>query len=70
MVAVGSLVDAALMGQAVAYHTALKRNGSFAQFTAVNMHRFMRLPHKMSASLAAALPCPMLAAWQAAEKSL
>lgn len=68
VVAVGSLVDAALIGQAVAYHTALKHNGSFAQFTAVKMHRFMRLPHKMSASLAAALPCPMLTAWQAAEK--
>ncbi|MGL5429866.1 MAG: zinc-binding dehydrogenase [Vibrio sp.] len=68
IVQVGSNVDVSLIGRRVAYHTSLKRHGSFAEYTVLNAERVMMLPDSLSVELAAALPCPMLTAWQAFEK--
>lgn len=68
IVAVGAGVDASLNGQRVAYHTALARDGSFAHYTRVRAEGFIRVPEGMPLDLAAALPCPLLTAWQAFTK--
>ncbi|MCC9651052.1 zinc-binding dehydrogenase [Vibrio sp. MA64] len=68
IVQVGANVDTGLIGRRVAYHASLKRNGSFAEYTVLNAERVMMLPESLSFELAAALPCPMLTAWQAFEK--
>lgn len=68
IVQVGAKVDANLIGQRVAYHAALKHNGSFGEFCVVQAGRAMVLPDSLSFERAAALPCPMLTAWQAFEK--
>lgn len=68
VVAIGDKVDKAWLGQSVAYHAALAQHGSFAEHTPVYVNRVMKLPETMTSSLAAALPCPMLTAWQAVEK--
>ncbi|WP_391090126.1 alcohol dehydrogenase catalytic domain-containing protein [Vibrio sp. NH-UV-68] len=68
IVQVGANVDTSLIGRRVAYHASLKRNGSFAEYTVLNAERVMVLPESLSFELAAALPCPMLTAWQAFEK--
>ncbi|MGL5290348.1 MAG: alcohol dehydrogenase catalytic domain-containing protein, partial [Vibrionaceae bacterium] len=68
IVEVGARVDAALIGRRVAYHAALRRNGSFARFTALDAQRVLLLPDNLSFEVAAALPCSMLTAWQAFEK--
>ncbi|WOT03605.1 hypothetical protein [Shewanella youngdeokensis] len=52
----------------MAYHASLNRHGSFAECTVLNAERVMMLPDSLSFELAAALPCPMLTAWQASEK--
>ncbi|RZR11884.1 alcohol dehydrogenase [Vibrio vulnificus] len=68
VVQVGSKVDPSLIGRRVAYHGSLNRHGSFAEYTVLNVERVMTLPEGLSFELAAALPCPMLTAWQAFEK--
>ncbi|HDB1447952.1 TPA: zinc-binding dehydrogenase [Vibrio cholerae] len=68
IVQVGAKVDTGLIGRRVAYHGSLKHNGSFAEYTVLNAERVMMLPESLSFELAAALPCPMLTAWQAFEK--
>jgi len=68
IVQVGANVDTGLIGRRVSYHASLKRNGSFAEYTVLNAERVMVLPENLSFELAAALPCPMLTAWQAFEK--
>ncbi|GAB2645533.1 alcohol dehydrogenase catalytic domain-containing protein [Vibrio panuliri] len=68
IVDVGEDVDQAWIGTPVAYHAALARHGSFAEHTPVYLNRLMKLPKTMAFSLAAALPCPILTAWQAVEK--
>lgn len=68
IVAVGEKVDARFIGRRVAYHAALKCHGSFAEMTVLNAERVLMLPDRLSFELAAALPCPMLTAWQAFEK--
>ncbi|QQL44889.1 alcohol dehydrogenase catalytic domain-containing protein [Sulfuriroseicoccus oceanibius] len=68
VVAVGDGGDPKLVGMQVAYHASLTSDGSFATHTLVNAERVMVTPVGMAASLAAALPCPMLTAWQAVEK--
>lgn len=68
VVAVGGNADKALVGQRVAYHHSLSKQGSFAQQTAVHAERVMRIPADMSMAQAAALPCPLLTAWQAFNK--
>ncbi|MGL5336705.1 MAG: alcohol dehydrogenase catalytic domain-containing protein, partial [Enterovibrio sp.] len=68
IVDVGAGVDASLIGRRVAYHASLRRNGSFARFTALEAPRVLLLPDNLSFEIAAALPCPLLTAWQAFEK--
>ncbi|MDV6253527.1 zinc-binding dehydrogenase [Vibrio sp. EA2] len=68
IVQVGTKVDTGLIGRRVAYHGSLNRNGSFAEYTVLDAERVMMLPESLSFELAAALPCPMLTAWQAFEK--
>ncbi|MGR5144507.1 alcohol dehydrogenase catalytic domain-containing protein [Photobacterium sp. DNB23_23_1] len=68
IVEVGEDVDPALIGLRVNYHTSLKCDGSFAEYTVIKPERLMRLPDCMPYTQAAALPCPMLTAWQAFEK--
>lgn len=69
VVAVGENVASGWIGKKVSYHAALKHNGSFAKFTVMDVKRVMLLPKGMPYSLAAALPCPMLTAWQALQKT-
>ncbi|WP_413691741.1 hypothetical protein [Psychromonas sp. KJ10-2] len=57
-----------LLGQRVAFHQSLKKQGSFARFSVLNAGRVMKVPKSMSSALAGALPCPMLTAWQAFSK--
>ncbi|OOX30501.1 alcohol dehydrogenase [Vibrio parahaemolyticus] len=68
IVQVGTKVDTSLIGRRVAYHGSLNRHGSFAEYTILNAERVMLLPESLSFEFAAALPCPMLTAWQAFEK--
>ncbi|WP_144210552.1 alcohol dehydrogenase catalytic domain-containing protein [Shewanella donghaensis] len=68
IVQVGTNLDQSLIDRRVAYHASLNRHGSFAECTVLNAGRVMMLPDSLSFELAAALPCPMLTAWQAYEK--
>lgn len=68
VMAVGEGVPQSWLGQRVAYHTSLKREGSFATHTPVEARALMRIPVALSDTLAAAFPCPGLTAWQALEK--
>lgn len=68
VVAVGTGVASAWLGQRVAYHQSLARHGSFAQYTPVAAQVLMRVPASLELSVAATLPCPGLTAWQALEK--
>lgn len=68
IIGVGANLDASLIGRRVAYHGSLNRHGSFAECTVLNSERVIPLPDSFSFELAAALPCPMLTAWQAFEK--
>ncbi|WP_334057617.1 alcohol dehydrogenase catalytic domain-containing protein [Alteromonas sp. S005] len=68
VVAVGEGVDNNLLGKHVAYHHSLSENGSFADHSEVYASRVMVVPESVDFALAAALPCPMLTAWQAFSK--
>ncbi|WP_028868057.1 alcohol dehydrogenase catalytic domain-containing protein [Psychromonas arctica] len=68
VVKVGKNVSETLLGQRVAFHQSLKKQGSFARFSVLNAGRVMKVPKSMSSALAGALPCPMLTAWQAFSK--
>ena len=68
VVAVGEGVDNNLLGKRVAYHHSLGENGSFADHSEVYASRVMVVPESVDFALAAALPCPMLTAWQAFSK--
>ena len=68
VVAVGEGVDNGLLGRRVAYHHSLGEHGSFADHSEVYASRVMVVPESVDFALAAALPCPMLTAWQAFSK--
>ncbi|MEN3112129.1 alcohol dehydrogenase catalytic domain-containing protein [Uliginosibacterium paludis] len=68
VVALGEGVPAGWLGQAVAYHQDLQRDGSFASFTRIRARGLIRRPPGLTATLASATPCPGLTAWQALEK--
>lgn len=55
-------------GTRVAYHQALDRAGSFAEFCVLDAATVMQVPSGLDDAAAAALPCPGLTAWQALEK--
>ncbi|WP_394202583.1 alcohol dehydrogenase catalytic domain-containing protein [Marinagarivorans algicola] len=68
VVAVGEGTDEYLLGKRVAYHHSLGEDGSFADHTTLYSNRVMEIPDGVDFPLAAALPCPMLTAWQAFSK--
>ncbi|WP_232364458.1 alcohol dehydrogenase catalytic domain-containing protein [Salinimonas lutimaris] len=68
VVGVGSGVDSSMAGRRVAYHNSLQLDGSYATYTVLKANRVMQLPDALPFDLAAALPCPMLTAWQAVSK--
>jgi NADPH2:quinone reductase len=55
-------------GARVAYHQGLARDGSFAERCLVRADALLAVPSDVSFTLAAALPCPGLTAWQALAK--
>jgi NADPH2:quinone reductase len=67
VVSVGAGVDLRL-GTRVAYHQALSRDGSFAEYCLLDASTVMQVPDALDDGAAAALPCPGLTAWQALEK--
>lgn len=66
--AVGSGITHLKTGARVAYHTDLRRNGSFARHTVVPARALLAVPDALSDAAAASLPCPGLTAWQALAK--
>ena len=64
----GENVKTLVPGQRVAYHQDLHRNGSFASHTVVDNRALLKVPDILPLVLAAALPCPLMTAWQAIEK--
>ncbi|UDL07046.1 zinc-binding dehydrogenase [Marinobacter sp. CA1] len=68
VVEVGENVRGVVPGQRIAYHQDLHRNGSFASHTVVTQKTLLRVPDILPLSLAVALPCPLMTAWQAIEK--
>ena len=68
VVGVGEGVAAAWLGQPVAYHQSLQRNGSYAQFVNIPARALLRRPSGLDALTAASFPCPGLTAWMALEK--
>lgn len=68
VVALGAGVPAGWLGQRVAYHTSLHRDGSFADCTVVDARALLRVPDALDFDIAASFPCPALTAWLAIEK--
>ncbi|RJX74862.1 zinc-binding dehydrogenase [Pseudomonas sp. LS-2] len=68
VVAVGEGVATAWVGQRVAYHQSLQRDGSFAEYTVVQTRVLLCMPASVDWARAASLPCPALTAWLALEK--
>ncbi|NBF05912.1 zinc-binding dehydrogenase [Pseudomonas sp. Fl5BN2] len=67
IVAAGSAVPMR-PGTRVAYHQALNRDGSFAEYSLIDARCAIALPDALDDALAAALPCPGLTALQALDK--
>jgi len=67
IVAVGDGVSLEL-GTRVAYHQFIGKPGSFATHTRVTADALLRIPNGLGESVAAALPCPGITAWQALSK--
>lgn len=65
--AAGNGVDI-VPGTRVAYHQALGRDGSFAEYCRVEAATVLRVPAALDDAAAACLPCPGLTTWQALEK--
>ena len=65
--AVGAGVDIP-RGTRVAYHQSLSRDGSFAEYCLVDAYLLMQLPATIDDSVAAAVACPAITAWQALGK--
>ena len=68
VIAVGDGVHHCRLGSRVAYHTDLRRHGSFARHTLVPARSLLPVPENLSDEAAAAFPCPGLTAWQTLEK--
>ncbi|MCJ1884013.1 zinc-binding dehydrogenase [Pseudomonas sp. LA21] len=67
VIAAGSAVNLRI-GTRVAYHQALSRGGSFAEYTLLDAHALYPVPDALDDATAASLPCPGLTAWQALDK--
>lgn len=57
-----------LIGKTVVYHCSLHADGSFGTHVVLYANRVMTLPEGLNLAVAAALPCPLLTAWQAFSK--
>lgn len=68
VIAIGKNVGHVRLGSRVAYHTNLRRNGSFSQQSIVDAKALIAVPDNVSDPIAAAFPCPGLTAWQALKK--
>ena len=68
VVASGSRAPQWRIGSRVAYHTDLRRHGSFARHTLVPTRALLPVPDALSDAAAAAFPCPGLTAWQVLAK--
>ena len=67
IVAVGDGVPLEL-GTRVAYHQFIGKPGSFATHTRLSADALLRIPDGLDETVAAALPCPGITAWQALNK--
>lgn len=67
VIAVGSEVNLRA-GARVAYHQALTRGGSFAEYSLLRARAVYPVPDALDDATAASLPCPGLTAWQALDK--
>ena len=56
------------VGDRIAYHQDLTRNGSFASYTCISAAAALPIPSALSDEVAASVPCPGLTAWQALDK--
>ena len=56
------------IGTPVAYHQFIGKPGSFATHTRLSADALLRIPRGLNESVAAALPCPGITAWQALTK--
>src|SRR5690606_32999752 len=56
------------VGTRVAYHTNLRKDGSFSEYALVDARALLPVPDGLSDVAAAAFPCPVLTAWQAVQK--
>lgn len=68
IIAVGEGVHHLEKGARVAYHTDLRRPGSFAELTVIPARAAIPVPDGLPFTAAAAIPCPGLTAVQAVEK--
>ncbi|WP_172328916.1 alcohol dehydrogenase catalytic domain-containing protein [Mangrovicoccus sp. HB161399] len=68
VIAVGTDVPEAWLGQRVGYHTWLGGPGSFAEITPVAARALLPVPAGLDMDLAASMPCPALTAWLALSK--
>lgn len=66
--AVGDAASHLRVGTRVAYHTDLRKDGSFSEYTLVDARALLPVPDGLSDVAAAAFPCPVLTAWQALQK--
>lgn len=60
--------DSEMMGKRYVYHTDLRFDGSFSQYTIVSKNALIRVPDELDDITASALPCPGLSAMQALDK--
>lgn len=68
IIAVGDKVQHLELGARVTYHTDLRRDGSFSEYTAVDARALLPVPSCVNNVAAAAFPCPGLTALQAVQK--
>ncbi len=68
IIALGADVQHLRVGTRVAYHTDLRCAGSFARHTVVAAHALIPIPEALTDTVAAALPCPAMTAWQAMKR--
>ncbi|WP_392562410.1 zinc-binding dehydrogenase [Orbus sturtevantii] len=68
IIAVGKHVPQLRINSRVAYHTDLRQDGSYSEYTLVDGRALIPVPDGISDIAAAAFPCPGLTAWQAVQK--
>lgn len=69
VVAVGKNMRHIRIGSRYMYHTDLRFHGSYSHHTVVDGRALIAVPDRLSSICAAAVPCPVLTAWQAFQKT-